>query len=852
MSLGARVIHLSLAYPKTLMLLAGLLFVGLGSQIPRISIDTDPENMLPADQAERLFHKKVKADFALYDLIVVGVVNERHAEGVFNTASLSRVYELTRGIESIDGVVRQELLSPATVDDIQPDGPGVVRFAWLMDKAPTTPAAVDSIRSALERNPLLYGTLISEDGKAIAIYVPIRDKSASHRIASAIEALIADFTGEEQYFISGLPVAEDTFGVEMFRQMGIAAPLAGLIIFLLMLFFFRSLSLIISPMIVAFITVGATMGLLIGMGYTVHIMSSMIPIFLMPIAVVDAVHILSEFADLYPRIGKRRATIVRVLEHLFRPMLFTSLTSAAGFASLALAPIPPVRVFGIFVAIGILLAFLLTITFIPAYIMLLSDARIARLRQAPQTQGQRLASWLARIGPGTLSASKPLLVAALLLLALSVVGISRIRINDNPVRWFESDHRIRVADRVLNKHFGGTYDAYLVLTVDSAAAPAAPQPIDTLLLEGQREQGIDLRPQWEAIMATTASLPAESMFDVRIDAVLSLMDEADDVAAELWDEVLLLLEEQQSAAKYFQTPSALRYVEALQTDLQQSGRVGKSNSLVDIVKTVHRELREGAEEYFRLPGSAAGIAQTLLSYQSSHRPQDVWHFVRPDFRATVLWLQLRSGDNQDMLALTRHVDDYLERQPLPEGVRLQWAGLTYLNVVWQQAMVQGMLEALLGSFLIVFLMMLLLFRSLWLGLLAMLPLSITITFIYGLIGLLGKDYDMPIAVLSSLTLGLSVDFSIHFLQRARTLYAELGDWPATVGQLFQEPARAITRNAIVVAIGFLPLLASPLIPYNTVGFFLAAIMATSCFATLVLLPGLLRMTGKRLAVRTKT
>jgi predicted RND superfamily exporter protein len=74
-----------------------------------------------------------------------------------------------------------------------------------------------------------------------------------------------------------------------------------------------------------------------------------------------------------------------------------------------------------------------------------------------------------------------------------------------------------------------------------------------------------------------------------------------------------------------------------------------------------------------------------------------------------------------------------------------WAGLTYLNVVWQNDMVRGMLRALLGSFVIVFIMMLVLFRSVWFALLAMLPLSVTIGFIYGLIGLVGKDYDMPVA-----------------------------------------------------------------------------------------------------------
>ena len=177
---------------------------------------------------------------------------------------------------------------------------------------------------------------------------------------------------------------------------------------------------------------------------------------------------------------------------------------------------------------------------------------------------------------------------------------------------------------------------------------------------------------------------------------------------------------------------------------------------------------------------------------------------------------------------------------------VDWAGLTYLNVVWQNNMVNGMLRALLGGFVTVFIMMLVLFRSIRFAVLAMLPLSVTIAFIYGLIGLAGKDYDMPVAVLSALTLGLSIDFAIHFLQRARTSYERTGDWHASVREMFAEPARAIVRNAIVIAVGFTPLLASPLMPYRTVGVFLAAIMLISCVVTLILLPGLMDLLKKNL------
>ncbi|HEX5787456.1 MAG TPA: MMPL family transporter, partial [Woeseiaceae bacterium] len=143
----------------------------------------------------------------------------------------------------------------------------------------------------------------------------------------------------------------------------------------------------------------------------------------------------------------------------------------------------------------------------------------------------------------------------------------------------------------------------------------------------------------------------------------------------------------------------------------------------------------------------------------------------------------------------------------------------------------------------VFVMMSLLFRNVRLGLLAMVPLTVTILGVYGFIGWVGKDYDMPIAVLSSLTLGLSVDFAIHFIERSRALLATNGSFGAAMGAMFEEPARAIARNAIVIAIGFTPLFFAPLVPYITVGAFMAAIMALSGLTTLVLLPAILSWAG---------
>ena len=829
-----QLIHFAITHPKRILWITLIVTLIAAAQIPRIHIDTDPENMLPGDQVDRVIHDRIKQEFNLYDLIVVGIVNNENSNGIFNKASLNNLKTLSDEIEKIEGVIGHELMSLASVDNITQEGPGTIRFQWMIPKDIASRMTPEQTQQAVERLPMFQNTLVSEDGKAAAIYVPIEKKEYSHEISKKIQALIDQLPKGDEYHITGLPVAEDTFGIEMFIQMAISAPMAAVAIFLLMWLFFRSFVLISAPMLVAMATVITTMGVLIAMGYTVHIMSSMIPIFLMPIAVVDSVHILSEFAELHKPGHNVRNTIEQVLRNLFRPMLFTSITSAVGFASLAFTPIPPVQVFGLFVAFGIALAFLLTIVFIPAYIASLSEQRIQALAEKHHANtGFALNGLLNGVRKLSSSGAKLIISAAIGLTIVSYYGIRQIEINDNPVRWFKESHPIRVADQVLNQHFAGTYDAYLVLSKDTTPTQDQfLQQLDNISTESKSIKDVieqSLKPD----------IPFTEQLSIIIQNADNASFDAEGSDLESLERLITTAENTQQAIKYFTQPSALTYIQELQDYLADGKLVGKSNSLSDVVKTVYRELQSGDPSFYRIPDNANQTAQTVLSYQSSHRPYDLWHFVTPDFQKSAIWLQLNSGDNKDMSAVIKQVEQFIQLNPPPEGVTLEWGGLAYINVVWQEAMVEGMLNSLLGAFVMVFVVMMLLFRSFLFGLLAMIPLTLTIALIYGLIGWIGKDYDMPVAVLSSLTLGLSVDFAIHFLDRARDIHRQTGNWSETLIQMYGEPGVAILRNAIVIAIGFLPLLAAPLVPYNTVGIFLASIMTASCVVTLILLPAIM-------------
>jgi predicted RND superfamily exporter protein len=866
--LADKFVYYALNHPRMIsrvMILATLLVIGLAAvpnfvNVPGlhpITVDTDPENMLSHDEPVRVFHDHNKEVFDLSDIVVVGVVNDKHVQGVFNKESLNKVYQLTEFARTLSwedeenpgkqvGVIEVDMIAPSMVDNIEQGGLGVVNFSWLMPEPPATDEEALAVRDRAANIPFLNGTLISEDGGAIAIYLPITSKDMSYTVAQELEAFIEDWSGDEQVYITGLPVAEDTFGVEMFIQMAISAPLAMLVIFLLLWWFFKRLVLVVSPMIVAMVSSLVTMGLLIITGNTIHIMSSMIPIFVMPIAVLDAVHILSEFFDRYPLIKDKRETVKDVMHTLFTPMLFTTLTTMAAFASLALTPIPPVQVFGIFVAIGVFLAWLLTILYIPAYLMLVDESKLEGYgHQIGEDEEDNTLMGRMLTATGKATTGRPMLViaATIVLSAVSAWGITKIVINDNPINWFGEDHRIRVADRVLNEHFGGTYMAYLSLKPETSerkvdteglqlkATSAAAAAEDVLSQQAYQQFAERLR-SGDTDLAAMAEFLEEQM----------AVAEGDDYFA--YEDMALWLDELNQGSELFKQPQVLAWMEKLQAHLLAHDKVGKINSLTDVVKTVHRELLLGKQEEFRIPDSANAVGQTLITYQNSHRPQDLWHFVTPDYQHANLWMQLTSGDNRDMESVIASLDEFLQANPAPKGIKAEWFGLTYINVVWQDKMVNGMVTSFMGSFLVVLVMMIMLFRSVIYGVLSMIPLTVTVGLIYGVIGIIGKDYDMPVAILSALSLGLAVDYAIHFLARSREAVEKHGSWPAAIKSVFGEPARAISRNAIVLGAGFMPLLAAPLVPYQTVGVFIAAIIVSAGVATLVILPALVTLFQK--------
>jgi predicted RND superfamily exporter protein len=727
------------------------------TQFPKMKTDTNPKNMLPKTSEVRVWNDEVEKTFSLYeDMIALGIVNEK---GILNPDTLGKIKRITEEVLKIKGVAARDVSSFTTIDNITVDN-GTLRVAPLMTDVPQDQKGLEYLRKTLYENPLFINRIISKDGKTTAIYIPLEKGANGKEIADRIREIIRKEKGDEKYYIAGDPVARDTFGDEMFKLMAVFAPIAGMIMLFVRYLMFRDLFLSITLMMDAMISIVWSMGLLIGLGFPIHIMSSMAPVFLMAIA-TDSIHIFNEFYFRYRETKDKKKAIIETMQAVSRPVRYTALATAAGFAVLLFMNIIPVKVFGGLVAFGTISLRILSFSFIPAMFMFVNEEKLAKIARTEDISMGKASQFLRKLAGFGAHHPKNTVIVGLVLFVIALVGLSRITVNNNLVEWFKKSSDVRIADSVMNKALGGTSLGYVVAIAKD-----------------------------------------------------------DD---------------------HIKTPEAMRYIEGLQRRLEKLPVVGKTTSVVDYVKRINRVLHDDDPKYDAVPENKEMIGQYLFLFSMSAKPSDLDNVVDYPFRRANIWVQLKTWDAQAMKSVIEAANEYKKTNPSP--MDLKPSGIAYFNLVWNHEVLWDMVKGFVLALIVVFGILAFDFRSIKWAIVGYTPLLFTILLIYGVVGFTGKDFDMPISVLSTLSLGMAVDFAIHFVSRLRQRLKEAPGESLSDALLWTaaRPGKGIMRNAILFAASFAVMIFAPLTPYITVGAFIVSMMLLSAIMTLIYLPALVTL-----------
>ncbi len=291
----------------------------------------------------------------------------------------------------------------------------------------------------------------------------------------------------------------------------------------------------------------------------------------------------------------------------------------------------------------------------------------------------------------------------------------------------------------------------------------------------------------------------------------------------------------------FKNPEALKLVDKMQNQLENDLEVvGTSFSLADYINRMNKVMNADDEAFNTIPDSRDMVAQYLLLYEMSGDPENLNKVVDYDYEKLNVTFQLKSDNskaiNSALAIIDTYEDDFSEM-----GITMKYAGSGYKGLIFTDLILEGQIMSLILSIIIVIVLLAFMFKNIKAGLIGAVPILITALISFGVMGFLDIPLSTTTALLSSIAIGIGIDYAVHFIEQYRVNAQKTGDKELTAQKTMAHSGRAILFNAIVVIAGFLVLLFSVFPPNRELGALVSLNMFTSFVGTLTIMLVLLNV-----------
>ncbi len=454
------------ARPKTIMVATLLLIVATGAFIPTIVKDTRSDAFMPPDHPALVYQHKSEEIFGLKDPMVIAITSDQPA-GIFTPESLALVDRLTQQVKNINNIDADRVTSLSTENDIfgTEDGMEVEAF---FEQPPTTQQQADAVRTAVMDFPLYLGSLVARDGSATLIVAELLDQNDAQAVYQDLLTLV-DSTATQSgvnIYVAGEGAVSGYMGAYIDSDATRLNPIAGLIITIVLFIAFRTWRATIIPNVVVLGTVASALGVMAAFGVPFFVITNALPVVLIGIAVADSIHIFSQYyeeAAENPE-DSSRDIVIRTMVHMWRPVTLTTFTTMAGFLGLSIsAGMPPMQYFGLFAMLGVAVAWLFSLTVVPAALSMMKLHTSRNFK--PDQKNDIYAMAMSFLGRGVIRYPVTVLVLAGFIATAGVFGASKLVLNEDRIATFQDDERIVLADTAINERFDGVH--YLDIVVET-------------------------------------------------------------------------------------------------------------------------------------------------------------------------------------------------------------------------------------------------------------------------------------------------------------------------------------------------------------------------------------------------
>ena len=295
------------------------------------------------------------------------------------------------------------------------------------------------------------------------------------------------------------------------------------------------------------------------------------------------------------------------------------------------------------------------------------------------------------------------------------------------------------------------------------------------------------------------------------------------------------------------SPEILTGMENIQTQLEKENAIGNTISLATIIAKMHRIVMDDSVEYEVIPETRAKVANLLTLYSMSGDPDDFSSLVDYDYETALITANMKTISTAEMVELVQRLETRLGEDK-PEQMETELSGFPVFLRDFTDLLVGSSLRSLALSLVFVIIISWIFFRSFAWGLLAVIPLASAIVLNFGLMGWIGIELSHVTALLTSIIIGVGVDFAVHFIAQYRHFQSHGMAIDEISQAAIDDVGYPILLNVAAVSVGFSALLASFFVPMNFMGGLVIISMVSAAVGTLTILATVIHLFRRKLAV----
>jgi predicted RND superfamily exporter protein len=610
------------------------------------------------------------------------------------------------------------------------------------------------------------------------------------------------------------PVNLDTMGGLVFtkfmtdyekRDLKVFLPITIAVIIITFFLNFRSFRGVLLPTIAVMMGGLWTLGLMGYLGYKLTVIANVLPPLLIAIGSSYSIHIFNQYMyDLRAFTDENKPRqLLSTMNHISTTVFLAGFTTFVSFMILLVNQVTGLSEFGLFAALGVAFAVVISVMLIPSVLVMLPILNVKKyqpekIREKTNKQNQEknnsflkkhlvsvyancgiyydnlLKNFIKFLSRMSVKYPKVILIIFIPILIISINGVTKVKTETAPGKFFKSDSEISIS----TKHIGKIFDGHLVLN---------------LILDSGEKNGVKR------------------------------------------SEFLTFAEK------------IRRWLE--KTEQRDNYNILHNTAFSDFIKRMHMAMNSDNPDYFEIPKDSVLIQDYIEIFSgeddnSDGRPDAFESTVDKDYRMTNILVRLGQWKGQSITTevarkASNHILDYLGGVKNPKNYRYAVVGEPVNFVLLGKYIVNGQILGIILSIIIVGLAVFLLFKNPFAGLVALIPISLTITIVFGYMGYQDIPLDVAKAILSSIAIGIGIDDTIHFLNTLRKNRKEGKSLAQSIQITHKMAGTAIVYTSVALIFGFSVLMLSNFYPVFHFGFLISSVMAVTTISALLVLPSII-------------